>query len=318
MKIVVSDPIGFKDEHIARIADSVEGDTVVAPSEEELAGELADAEVFFGFHAPDIFAAAPNLKWIQTTSAGLDLILTPEVVERGLLVSNASGLHAAPVVETAWALTLAVVRELKKFQTDQTNHVWDPIEPMDVRGRTAGIVGLGGIGRRYARIAAAFDMRVIAVDLHSPPKPDEVESLWGMDRLNDLVAEADVLMIACPATAETQGLIGPEQIALMKSSAILINIARGGIVDEPALIDALRNDRIAGAGLDVTKIEPLPADDPIWDAPRLVLSPHVAGLSQDRQMRLVDFFCENLKRYKSGETLQNLVDQTRGYPVPSA
>ena len=123
-------------------------------------------------------------------------------------------------------------------------------------------------------------------------------------------------MIACPATAETQGLIGPEQIALLKPTAILINIARGGIVDEPALIECLTDGRIAGAGLDVTKIEPLPADDPLWDTPRLVLTPHIAGWSGDRSRCLIEFFCENLRRYRFGEPLKNLVDQSRRYPVP--
>ena len=318
MKIVISDPLGIEDAHMSLILEAAEDDTVVVPSEDDLAGEMSDAEVFFGYHSPEIFMSAPNLKWIQTTSAGLDAVLTPDVVERRLLVTNASGLHAAPVVETAWALTLAVSRCLKTFQRQQNEHVWEAFVPFDLNGRTAGIVGLGGIGRRYAGIAAAFGMRVIAVDLHSPPKPDQVESLWGLDRLNDLVAEADVLLIACPATAETQDLIGPEQIALLKPSAILVNIARGGIVDEPALIECLTEGRIAGAGLDVTRIEPLPADDPLWDTPRLVLTPHIAGWSTDRSRSVAEFFCENLRRYKSGESLKNLVDQTRGYPVPGS
>jgi phosphoglycerate dehydrogenase-like enzyme len=237
------------------IFEAAGDDTLVLPSEEDLVGELADAEVFFGYHSPDVFASAQNLKWIQTTSAGLDMILTPDVVERGLLVTNASGLHAAPVVETAWALTLAVSRCLKTFGRQQNEHVWESLVPY-------------------------------------------------------------VLMIACPATAETQGLIGPKQIALLKPTAILVNIARGGIVDEPALIECLTNGRIAGAGLDVTKTEPLPADDPLWDTPRLVITPHIAGLSGDRSQRLAEFFCENLRRYRLGETLMNLVDQSRGYPVP--
>lgn len=318
MKIVIADLLGFEDEHMAMLFEAAGDDTVAVPSEENLAGELAEAEVFFGYHSPEIFASAPKLKWIQTTSAGLDMILTPDVVERGLIVTNASGLHAPPVVETAWALTLAVSRCLDTFQRQQQQHLWEPRMPYDLNGRTAGIVGLGGIGRRYARIAAAFGMRVIAVDPHSPQKPDEVELLWGMDRLNDLVAEADVLMIACPATAETQGLIGPEQISLLKPTAILINIARGGIVDEPALIESLTEGRIIGAGLDVTKTEPLPADDPLWETPRLVLTPHIAGWSRDRSLRLIEFFCENLRRYRTGERLINVVDQSRGYPVPGS
>ena len=316
MKIVVSDTQVIEDEQVVWIEETACDDTVVYPTEEELAAEVADAEVFFGFHSPEIFAGADQLKWIQTTSAGLDKILTPELTSMGLQITNASGLHAPPVVETAWGLTLAVSRCLKHFQQCQNEHVWDPFVPFDLNGRTAGVIGLGGIGRRYAKIAAAFGMQVIAVDLHSPPKPDEVQELWGLDRLNDLCAEADVVLIACPATQETQGLIGPEQLAVMKSTAILVNIARGGIVDEPALIECLNEGRITGAGLDVTEIEPLPPNDPLWDTPRLVLTPHIAGWSNDRSRNVVKFFCENLRRYKAGEPLKNLVNQSRGYPVP--
>ncbi|MCH2201220.1 MAG: D-2-hydroxyacid dehydrogenase [Fuerstiella sp.] len=317
MKIVVFDPIGFKDEHLAMLIDAAGDHTVVLPAEQDLVSEMADAEVFIGYHTPEIFTPAPKLKWIQTAAAGLDMMLTPEVIKRGLIVTNASGLHAAPVVETAWALTLAVSRHLKTFHQDQNEHQWNPFIPDDLDGRTVGIVGLGGIGRRYARVAAAFGMRVIAVDRHSPPKPDEVESLQGLDKLNDLVAAADVLLVSCPATAETQGLIGPEQIGLLKPTAILINIARGGIVDEPALIECLTEGRIMGAGLDVTAVEPLPEDDPLWETPRLIITPHIAGWSGDRSKRLVEFFCDNLHRYRSGEPLRNLVDQSRGYPVPA-
>ena len=316
MKIVVSDPLGFEDEHMSMLCDAAGDGTVVVPKEDDLVVEMADAEVFIGYHSPEIFSTAPKLKWIQTTAAGLDMMLTPDVIERGLIVTNASGLHAAPVVETAWALTLAVARYLKNFHRQQNDHDWNQFIPHDLDGRTVGIVGLGGIGRRYARIAAAFGMRVIAVDRHSPPKPNEVESLQGLGRLNDLVAEADVLLVSCPATAETQGLIGPEQIALLKSTAILVNIARGGIVDEPALIKCLTEGRIAGAGLDVTAVEPLPKNDPLWDTPRLVITPHIAGWSGDRSRRLVEFCCENLRRYRLREPLRNLVDQARGYPVP--
>tara|TARA_B100000029_G_scaffold185528_1_gene182949 strand:+ start:1033 stop:1998 length:966 start_codon:yes stop_codon:yes gene_type:complete len=319
MKIVIWDPIGFEDEHLAWVHEAAGDDQVVFPDgDEELIAELADAEVFFGYHSPEIFAGANNLKWMQTTSAGLDMMLTPEVRAMGIQVTNASGLHAAPVVETAWALTLAVSRYLKHFGECQQKHVWDQFVPMDLNGRTAGVVGLGGIGRRYARIAAAFGMRVIAVDKHTPEKPEEVEELWPLDRLNDLCAAADVVMIACPATSETQGLIGAEQLAAMKPTGIIVNIARGGIIDEPALIECLTEGRIAGAGLDVTKIEPLPEGDPLWDTPRLVITPHIAGWSNDRSGQVVRFFADNLVRYKNGETLHNLVDQAHGYPVPNA
>ena len=317
MKIVISDMLGFEEEHDAWIYEAAGDDTVVFPEgDEELLAELPDAEVFFGYHSPEVFSVATNLKWMQTTSAGLDMMLTPEVRAMGLQVTNASGLHAAPVVETAWALTLAVSRYLKHFGQCQRDHVWDQFTPYDLNHRTAGVIGLGGIGRRYAKIAAAFGMRVIAVDKHVSEKPEEVEELWPLERLNDLCAEADVVMIACPATSETQGLIGAEQLALMKPTGIIINIARGGIIDEPALIECLNAGRIAGAGLDVTRIEPLPDDDPLWDTPRLVITPHIAGWSSDRSRSVVRFFCDNLRRYKAGEPLENLVDQQQGYPVP--
>lgn len=317
MKIVISDMLEFEEEHIAWIYEAAGDDTVVFPeSDEALLAELVDAEVFFGYHSPDVFSVAANLKWMQTTSAGLDMMLTPEVREMGLQVTNASGLHAAPVVETAWALTLAVSRYLKHFGECQQKHVWDQFTPYDLNDRTAGVVGLGGIGRRYAKIASAFGMRVIAVDKHVQEKPAEVDELWTLEGLNELCAEADVVMIACPATAETQGLIGAEQLALMKPTGIIVNIARGGIIDEPALIECLTEGRIAGAGLDVTKVEPLPEDDPLWDTPRLVITPHIAGWSNDRSRSVVRFFCENLARYKAGEPLRNLVDQQQGYPVP--
>jgi phosphoglycerate dehydrogenase-like enzyme len=319
MKIVISDMLGFEEEHVAWIHEAAGDDTVVFPeSDEDLVAELSDAEVFFGYHSPDVFSVAANLKWMQTTSAGLDMMLTPEVREMGLQVTNASGLHAAPVVETAWALTLAVSRYLKHFGECQQKHVWDQFTPYDLNDRTAGVVGLGGIGRRYAKIASAFGMRVIAVDKHVQEKPAEVDELWTLEGLNDLCAEADVVMIACPATAETQGLIGAEQLALMKPTGIIVNIARGGIIDEPALIECLTAGRIAGAGLDVTKVEPLPEDDPLWDTPRLVITPHIAGWSNDRSRSVVRFFCENLTRYKAGEPLRNLVDQQQGYPVPDS
>jgi phosphoglycerate dehydrogenase-like enzyme len=322
MKIVISDMLGFEEEHVAWIHEAAGDDTVVFPEgDEELLAELPDAEVFFGYHSPEVFSVATNLKWMQTTSAGLDMMLTPEVRAMGLQVTNASGLHAAPVVETAWALTLAVSRYLKHFGQCQRDQVWDQFTPYDLNHRTAGVIGLGGIGRRYAKIASAFGMRVIAVDKHipeKPNKPEEVEELWPLERLNDLCAEADVVMIACPATSETQGLIGAEQLALMKPTGIIVNIARGGIIDEPALIECLTEGRIAGAGLDVTRIEPLPKDDPLWDTPRLVITPHIAGWSNDRSLSVVRFFCDNLGRYKAGESLRNLVDQQQGYPVPGA
>ena len=317
-KIVVYNPIAADEESIAMIQDVAPQARVVNATKEDVAAELADAEVFYGYHEPAVFREAEQLRWIQTSSAGMDAILDEALVARGLLITNASGVYAPQVAASAWALTLAIARGLPVCFRNQMEHRWEwgPVYALD--GATAGIVGLGGIGRRYAKIAAAFGMRVLAVDAHEPPKPDEVEEVWPMDRLEELLAAADVLTISCPATRETQDLINRSGLAKMKPTAILVNIARGGIVNEDALREALEEGRLAGAGLDVTKTEPLPSDSPLWDTPNLIITPHCAGLSPLRERKMTEFFCANLRRYLAGEPLVNVVDQNKGYPVPQS
>ena len=317
-KIVVFDPLGLEDERIAEIRQAAPSAQVVNPSEENLIRQLSDAEIFFGFHTPEAFRSAGALRWIQSTAAGLDAMLDAELIERSLIVTNASGVHAPQVSEAAWALTLAVSRGLHVYSANQREHRWEWTTHYDLDGSTAGILGLGGIGSRYARIAAAFGMRVLAVDPHVSGEREGVECLWTMDRLDDLLRLADVVLVSCPSTPKTRRLIGREQLALMKPSAILINIARGGIVDEDALVDALRCGKLAGAGTDVCETEPLPPESPLWDVPNLVITPHCAGLSANRMRRMTNFFCENLRRYFAGEPLLNVVDQKKGYPTPSA
>jgi D-3-phosphoglycerate dehydrogenase len=159
-------------------------------------------------------------------------------------------------------------------------------------------------------------MRVIAVDPHVREVPEVVSTVWPMDRLNNLLRESDVVLVSCPYTPQTRYLINRENMALMKPSAIIVNIARGGIIDEDALVDALRAGRLGGAGLDVTETEPLPPSSALWDAPNVIISPHCGGISSHRVRKLIELFCENLRRYVAGQPLLNLVDQTKGYPVP--
>lgn len=315
-KIVIFDPLGLDDASIDAIRKSAPKAQVVMPEKGQLADELLDAEIFYGFHTPEVFRGATQLRWIQSTAAGLEQVLEPELVARNLKITNASGVHAGPVAEMAWALTLAVARGLPTYFRQQQDHQWERSTYYDLEDATAGIIGLGGIGRRYARTAAAFGMRVLAVDRHEPVKPEDVESLWGLDRLDEMLAQSDFVLVSCPYSSETHHLINHERLGRMKPTAILVNIARGGIVDEEALAAALREGRLAGAGLDVCETEPLPADSPLWDTPNLVITPHCAGLSAHRRRRLTEFFCENLRRYFSDEPLANLVDQAKGYPVP--
>lgn len=317
MKIVLFDDLVSGSEPVEAIRSVDPAATVVEATEENLVAELAGAEIFFGYQPPDVFTDANQLKWIQSTSAGMDHLMNVGFETRGILVTNASGVHAAQVAETAWAHTLSLARSIPTFVRQQDQAIWQWSSLHDLFGATCGIIGLGGIGRYYARVAAAFGMKIVAVDKFPTNKPDFVNELWRLERLKDLLQISDFVLISCPATDETQNLIATDELSCMKPSAILINIARGGIVNEVALVEALRSGRLAAAGLDVCSTEPLPPDSVLWRTSNLLITPHCAGLSHHRVRRLTDFFCDNLLRYKSGTPLRNLVDLSRGYPVPT-
>lgn len=291
---------------------------VVMASGEQAVREAADAEVCFGYHSEAMIAAGKKLKWIQTGAAGVDKHLPPALANSDIVLCNASGLHAPQVAEHAWALTLGLARGIPQYLRNQAGRVWKGARFMDLYGATAGVVGFGGIGKEYARRAHAFDMRVLAVDAHARTRPDHVQSLWGPERLDDLIGASDVVFIAIPYTAETEKLIDARRLGLMKPTAFLVNTARGPIVDQRALIDALKAGRIAGAGLDVFEAEPLPADSELWGLENVIVTPHTAGSSALRPRRLIDFFCENLRRHLDGRPLLNVVDKRKGYPVPAA
>jgi D-2-hydroxyacid dehydrogenase (NADP+) len=185
---------------------------------------------------------------------------------------------------------------------------------VELTDSTMGIVGFGTVGRALAKRAQAFDIRVIAVDLYPIDKTDDVDALWGLDRLGDLLCESDYVVVTVPYTPQTQGMIGAEQLALMKPSAVLIGISRGGIIDQEALAQALRENRLAAAALDVFKPEPLPADSELWDLDNLLITPHVAGGTQLEAQHILDIWCENLNRFLSGGfPLRNQIDKQRGF-----
>ncbi|MSS72310.1 MAG: D-2-hydroxyacid dehydrogenase [Candidatus Latescibacteria bacterium] len=288
---------------------------VVMASREAAAREAEDAEVFYGYHSDEIVKAGKKLKWIQSGSAGMDKFLSPALMDSDILICNASGLHAPQVAEHAWALTLGLCRGIPQYVRNQAERAWKGTPYMDLYGATAGIVGFGGIGKEYARRAHAFDMRIVTVDAHTKEKPAYVESLWGPERLNDLIRMSDVVFIAVPYTKETEKLINAERLSMMKPTAFLVNTARGPIVDEQALTAALKARQIAGAGLDVFEAEPLSKESELWGLDNVLITPHAAGSSALRPKRLMDFFCENLRRHLAGQPLMNVVDKKRGYPV---
>jgi phosphoglycerate dehydrogenase-like enzyme len=315
MKILVYDHLNEDLRQLIRNAVGPEHTVVFPASREELIEQGKDAEVFYGFCREEAFKAMPKLKWVQSSSAGMDTHLYPALKNSDVILTNAAGLYGTHVADQAFALLLALARNIHHFTRQQGKREWGrhsrPL--IELSGFTIGIVGMGGIGTHMAKRAKGFDMYVISVDPYRTDKPDAVDELMPMEGIPDLMRRADVVMIACPLTDATYHLINAENLALMKPTAYFINIARGKIVDEPALIEALKQGKIAGAGLDVTEIEPLPKDSPLWEMDNVILTPHAAGGSQHRPRRTIEFFCENLKRYMKGEPLKNVVRKELGF-----
>lgn len=290
---------------------------VAASSNEAILREIADADAFYGIPTREQYLAAKKLRWIQTPIAGIDFLQhVPDLVESEVVLTNARGAHGATVAEHAFALLLALTRRLPRFAEARARHAWLPrgeSRGVGLAGKTMGIVGFGTIGRAIARRARAFEMRVLGVDVQAVSPGEDAEDVWGLDRLPDLLRQTEVLAIAAPFTPETRGLIGAPEIGLLRPDAYLVAISRGGIVDEPALIRALQEGRLAGAGLDVTATEPLPPNDPLWEAPNLVLTPHRANASALTTELTWAIFAENVGRFATGKPLRNVTNKKLGY-----
>ena len=292
-------------------------DVLFLKDKKELISAGKGVEVYYGFCHEEIFPHLTDLMWIQSHGAGMEKQLFPALRESHVVITNAAGLYGSQVADQAFALLLALTRKLHysiRFQ-DKRQWQFDRLykSMIEIGGMTIGIVGMGGIGQHMARRAKGFEMAVIGVDPYLRKKPEHCDELVGMDRLPEIMKRVDVVMIACPLTEETRGLINAEMLSLMKPTAYLINVARGPIHDEPALIEVLKQHKIAGAGLDVTAVEPLSRDSPLWDMVNVIISPHVGGFSQNRPRRTVELFCENLKRYLVGESLKNVVNKELGF-----
>jgi phosphoglycerate dehydrogenase-like enzyme len=318
MQILVYYP--FTSEQLDAFSDLAAqrgGHTVVyAQDEAEAVKAAPNVEVILGYFPPAVCAAAAKLRWIQSFSAGMDKFLFPEIVQRDeVQISNVAGLYASQGGEHAWALLLALTRQIPLAVHNKDRRQWAGTAVVEVAGGTLGVIGMGGFGQEIVKRAQGYDMTVIAVDAVRTEKPPTVTELKPSTRENvhDLLRRSDVVMMACPLTSETYHLIGRDELAIMKPSAYLINVTRGGIVDEEALVEALRAGEIAGAGLDVVEREPLAPDSPLWDAPNLILTPHRAGASQHRPRKIFEFFMENLTRYLDGERPLNLIDKRRGF-----
>jgi len=318
MRIVLCYPV--EPRHISEIASVAPAAEIVDAGQERVATELPAADIFCGHPKVPVpwrdVVTAGRLRWIQSSAAGLDHCLVPEVVESDIVVSSASGVLADQVAEHALGLAIACTRRLPLFLGQQSHREFVRRPTRDLTGATVGIVGLGGVGRRLADVLAPFRVRVMATDWYPIRRPPGVEFLGPPSTLPDVLAASDILFLCAPLTKHTRGMIDAAAIAQMKPGAILVNVARGPLVSAPALAAALESGYLDSAALDVTPEEPPAASSPLWTAPRLIITPHVAGQSGRRIDAMTDFFCDNLRRYIRGEPLRNLVDKRLGFPEP--
>jgi phosphoglycerate dehydrogenase-like enzyme len=306
-------------ERLAREFPDVAFDS--PPDRAGLDRALPGADIVLGWAVDaDNFGRAKRLRWIQVTAAGVGSLLFPALVESDVVVTNGRGIHAVAMAEHTLGVILAFVRKLHLARDEQMRRRWTQKELCtgrpefgELAGRTLGLVGLGKVGEAIAARARALGLRVIAVRRHPRPEPAPADEQWGPDRLSDLLAIADFLVLVVPLTAGTRGLIGREQLARMKSSAILINLGRGKLVDEEALLEVLGAGRIGGAALDVFGEEPLPAESPLWGMPHVIVTPHVSGIGPRYWERAMDLFARNLRAFRAGEPLVNVVDKRAGY-----
>jgi phosphoglycerate dehydrogenase-like enzyme len=269
----------------------------------------------------DMLAASPRLRWIQSPAVGVGHMLFAEMVASRVIITCARGIRARAIAEHVLGVVIAVARQLHTAVRRQVEHRWaqDELESdtsaiFTLQGRRMGIVGLGSIGTEIAALAAAFGLRVAAVRRRlDRPVPGSVAEVMPPERLDDLLASSDVVVVAAPHTRSTEQLIGARELAVMKRGAMFVNISRGTIVDDDALVAALRSGHVAGAALDVFAREPLESSSPYWDLPNVIVTPHTAGAMADYWTPLVALFSENLRRFERGDPLLNVVDKEAGY-----
>lgn len=320
MRIVLCYPA--LQRHIEQIQQTAPEAEVIGAGQERITEEILDADLFFG-HAKvptpwKEVVQRGRLKWIQSSAAGLDHCLTPEVIGSEIVVTSASGLFADQVAEQTMALLLGLIRSQTIFFHAQQKKEFIRRPTGDLHRKTVGIVGFGGNGRRIAEVLAPWKTRILATDMFPVDKPDYVEHLWPANRLDEMLSQADILILCVPLNAQTSGMIDAAALAKMKPGALLINVARGPVIAEADLAEALLLGDLGGAGLDVTEIEPLPTDSPLWRMPNVIITPHVGAQSANRVNDTTDLVCENLTRYLAGQPLLNVVDKQLGFPIRTA
>jgi phosphoglycerate dehydrogenase-like enzyme len=316
MTLVTTCPISEK--HLVKIREiAPDLDIRVFPHIGEAVPALPSAEILITYGedlTPEIIGTCRNLKWIHVISAGLERMPFPAIAERGILVTNARGIHVIPMAEYTMGLILMFSRRFVDLLRNQQDRTWDRTIRIDeLYGQTLGVIGAGAIGTEIAKRAKAFGMRTLGVAT-SVREQEGFDQMFSRDQLDEVLRQSDYVVVIVPLTPQTDRMIGEREIGLLKKTAVLINIARGRVVDENALVDALVAGRIRGAGLDVFEQEPLPQDHPLWSLPNVVLTPHLSARSPKYMERALEIFRHNLAVRLSGTgELRNVIDPQKGY-----
>ena len=291
---------------------------IVVATRENLLQELADADAVIGGLNKEQFLAAKKLKWMQVTSAGVENQLAiPEIKNSQVVMTNMKIVQGPEIADHALALLLALTRRLDVAIQDRASQTWRPLAqygpPLELPGKTAVIIGVGGIGMQIAVRAKAFGMTVIGVDPKDIPYAPHLDRTVWPDRLDSVLPEADVVFVSAPHTPQTDKMLKAEQFARMKKGVIFVAVSRGKLYDNNALVDALKSGHVSAAGLDVTENEPLPAGHPLWKTGRVIITPHIAGRSDGEGARYFELYKDNLIRFAKGERLRHQVDKQLGY-----
>ena len=277
---------------------------------------VGEAEVIFGTGLPEnILELAPKLKWVHAYAAGVDSLAGTGLLENGVALTSSKGINGPPIAEFCLMFMLMNEKDMVKRVGAQTRREWTRYSNGLLAGKTVGVIGLGTIGSSVAQRAAACDVRVLAARRTYVPGQavPNVDQVFPSHRLNDMLAECDYVVVAVSLTGETRGMIGQDQFDAMKPGAFFINVSRGEVVDEAALLASLNNGRLGGAALDVFTQEPLPDDSEFWGLPNVIVTPHNTGGLNDYNDRATRFFCENLRRYLDGQPLESPIDPVKGY-----
>jgi phosphoglycerate dehydrogenase-like enzyme len=328
----------YRSEHLQRIRDAAPGARLINVSLEGLAdGDLADVEVLLRGPLPAatfdrLIGRCPRLTWVHSATAGVERVLTPAALGRGMIITNARGVFSRPIAEYVLMMVLSISRRLPQLLELQRERTWQPLESVEMRDLTVGVVGLGSIGRAVAALAGAFGCRVVAVrrqveadlttgpgappigeDEDAPDVPVHVDEMFPPERIHEVLAQSDFVVLGLPLTPDTEDLFDEQMLGAMKPGSWLINVARGRLVDERALIRALTEGPLGGAVLDTFRDEPLPPSSPLYDLPNVIATPHTSWSSGRVLDRSIELFCDNLRRYRAGEPLRNVVDPGLGY-----